>query len=336
MKVINRINKTILQTILGVVLICITVLGCTGCNTNSQESKKLSIVTTIFPEYDWVRNILGEKTADVELTMLIDNGVDLHSFQPSVSDIVKISDCDIFIYVGGESDSWVKDALKNKTNNDMAVIDMMSYLSSSLKEEEVVEGMQSEEEEEHEDEAHSEAPEYDEHVWLSIRNAEKICSYIAETLSGKDPENASVYSKNLTAYLEKLSALDSKYTGLFAKAENKTLLFADRFPFRYLTDDYGLSYYAAFLGCSAESEAGFETISFLSSKISELQLNTVFILEGAKHDIADTVIAGSKRQNIEIKALNSMQSVSSRDIEQGLDYIKIMTENLETIESSLN
>ena len=225
--------------------------------TEAPAHTKISIVTTIFPEYDWVREILGDKADSAEITMLLDNGVDLHSYQPTADDLIKISDCDLFVYVGGESDGWVDDALKNATNKNRKVINLLEILGDSVKEEETVEGMQ-EEEEDHEEK------EYDEHVWLSLKNAKTLVGAISAALQELDPGNKDTYATNAAAYIEKLSALDGEYQAAVSAGTYQTLLFGDRFPFRYLVDDYGLSYYAAFVGCSAESEASFETVSFLA------------------------------------------------------------------------
>ena len=257
------------------------------------SGKKLKIVATIFPEYDWVRQILGDEAKNAELTLLLDNGVDLHSYQPTADDIAKISECDLFIYVGGESDGWVKDALKEGKNPDRKVINLLEALGNNTKEEEVVEGMQAEEEE-HESTAagesaaagesseaeEEEGPEYDEHVWLSLRNARELCETIAEDLKSLDSAHASVYDANLKKYEGELDALDQQYQQAVNAAGNKTLLFGDRFPFRYLVDDYGIKYYAAFVGCSAETEASFETVSFLAKKMDELGLKHVMSIEG--------------------------------------------------------
>ena len=229
------------------------------------EEKELKIVVTIFPEYDWVREVLGEEISHAELTMLLDSGVDLHSYQPTAQDIMKISTCDMFLYVGGESDGWVDDALKEAVNPDMKVINLLETLGDKAKEEEVVEGMEAdhdhehEEGEEHEGEEHEHEheAEYDEHVWLSLRNAEELVNVIADNLGEIDGANADTYMANAEAYSEKLAALDKEYRDAADKGQVKTLLFGDRFPFRYLTDDYGLDYYAAFVGCSAETEASF-------------------------------------------------------------------------------
>ena len=301
-------------------------------SASQSDEKPLKIVTTIFPEYDWVREILGDKADNAELTMLLDNGVDLHSYQPTADDIIKISDCDLFIYVGGESDGWVEDALKEATNKDMQVINLLDVLGEQVKEEEVVEGMEAEEEEaEDEDE-----PEYDEHVWLSLKNAETLCNAITDALETIDPANKDAYAANAAAYLEKLAALDGEYQTVVDNAARKTVLFGDRFPFRYLVDDYGLNYYAAFVGCSAETEASFETISFLSGKVDELGLPCVLTIEGAQHKIAETIVQNTADQNQSILTLDSMQSTTSTDVANGTTYLSTMESNLNVLKQALN
>ena len=295
--------------------------------------KPLKIVTTIFPEYDWVREILGDKADHAEVTMLLDNGVDLHSYQPTADDIIKISDCDLFLYVGGESDGWVEDALKEATNQNMKVINLLDVLGEHVKEEEVVEGMEGEEEEEADEE---EGPEYDEHVWLSLKNAETLCNAITDALEEIDPANKDAYAANAASYLEKLAALDGEYQTVVDNAARKTVLFGDRFPFRYLVDDYGLSYYAAFAGCSAETEASFETISFLAGKVNELGLPCVLTIEGAQHKIAETIVQNTTEKNQSILTLDSMQSTTSTDVANGTTYLSVMESNLDVLKQALN
>jgi len=352
----------------------------------AEESRKLSIVTTIYPEYDWVKEILGSNAEHAELTMLLDNGVDLHSYQPTAEDIMKIADSDLFIYVGGESDGWVKDALKEATNEDMKVINLLETLGENVKEEEMVEGMQegehhhdhgeehdhedgdhdhehegaeaehdhedgdhdhehegAEAEHDHEDgEAehehhhdHGDEPEYDEHVWLSVRNAKVLCTAIEEALAELDAENAESYAANLKSYSEKLDSLDQEYQAAVDGAAVKTLLFGDRFPFRYLVDDYGLDYYAAFVGCSAETEASFETISFLSQKVDELGLKAIMTIEGPEHKIAETIKENTKTKDQQILTMDSMQATDAEDVAAGVSYLSIMTENLEVLKAAL-
>ena len=300
-----------------------------ACSKTDSTVDKLNVVCTIFPEYDWVKQIIGDKAANADITMLLDNGVDLHSFQPTVDDIAKISSCDVFVYVGGESDAWIDDVLKEATNKDMVVINLLDVLGDTVKEEEVKEGMQAEAEEE------SGEPEYDEHVWLSLKNAEILCGYIAKQLENVDKANADAYAANADAYISQLKSLDEKYQSAVDSAKTKTLLFGDRFPFRYMADDYGLDYYAAFVGCSAETEASFETIIFLAKKIDELGLSSVLTIEGAQHKIAQTIINNTEKKNQTILTLNSMQSTTSKDISNGTTYLSVMEDNLEVLKSAL-
>ena len=299
---------------------------------DNNKTEKLKIVTTIFPEYDWVRQIAGDKVSDMDIAMLLDNGVDLHSYQPTADDIMKISDCDLFIYVGGESDEWVNDALKEAVNKDMQVINLLDVLGEQVKIEELVEGMQ---DAEHEEEEEHEEKEYDEHVWLSLKNAETLCDAIAEALGNADPDNKAVYDTNKAAYIDQLVSLDNQYREVVDQASMKTLLFGDRFPFRYMVDDYGLSYYAAFAGCSAESEASFETISFLAQKIDELGLKYVMTIEKSDQKIAKTIIENTQNKDQSILTLDSMQSTTSADAANGMTYLSIMEGNLNILKEAL-
>ena len=474
--------------------------------TEAPAQKKISVVTTIFPEYDWVREILGDQADNAEIAMLLDNGVDLHSYQPTADDIIKISDCDLFVYVGGESDEWVDDALKNATNKDMKVIDLLDVLRDTVKTEEAKPGMQAEEGHNHgyshfddsdvqdrtlsdwdgdwqsvypylqegvldgvmerkaesgsktaeeyrayyetgyktdvsqitidaenntmcfvkngvaakatyeykgyqiydyasgsrgvryffeatggdadapkyvqfsdhgigpgkaehfhiysgndgfdalsqemdnwptyypagmsgneikEDMLEHEEKEYDEHVWLSLKNAETLVGAISNALQELDPDNKSVYTANADAYVQKLAALDTEYQKAVSAGTYKTVLFGDRFPFRYLVDDYGLNYYAAFAGCSAESEASFETVSFLAKKVDELKLPCVLTIEGAQHKIAETIVQNTAEKNQKILTMDSMQSTTSQDVASGTTYLSVMEKNLDALKEAL-
>lgn len=321
--------------------------GCGASEKPTAQGDKLKIVTTIFPEYDWTREILGDQSERAEVTMLLDNGVDLHSYQPTADDLIKIAECDLFIYVGGESDGWVESALASTSNPDRAVINLIDTLGDRVKLEEVVEGMQEtehdhEEDEEHAhdaDEEHTDADEQeaetDEHVWLSLRNAQVVCQKIAEKLGEIDPEHEQAYTDNALAYIDKLVALDAKYQAAVDAANKKTLVFGDRFPFRYLTEDYGLNYYAAFVGCSAETEASFETIRFLAEKTDALGLSHVLTIENPNHKIAETVVANTSGKNQQVLSMDSMQSVTSKDVAAGATYLSIMEHNLEVLPQAL-
>lgn len=331
--------KKITALLLALFVLVGALAGC-GKQNDTNKTDKLSIVTTIFPEYDWVREILGDKADNAEIAMLLDNGVDLHSYQPTADDIVKISDCDLFIYVGGESDGWVEDALRNAANRNMKVINLLEILGDSVKTEEIVEGMQ--EEHEHEDaHAHDDAEEHeheeetDEHVWLSLKNAKMLVRVISKALQELDPDNKDIYAANADAYVKKLSALDAEYQAAVDAASNKTILFGDRFPFRYLVDDYGLRYYAAFVGCSAETEAGFETISFLAKRVDEWKLPCVLTIEGAQHKIAETVVRNTTAKNQKVLTMDSMQSTTTQDVKNGTTYLSVMEKNLSVLKEAL-
>ena len=349
--------KKYLSLFIAAIMMAGSLCACSsGNNRTAAGNDKIQIVTTIFPEYDWVINVLGENPANAEVTMLLDNGVDLHSYQPTADDILKISNCDMFIYVGGESDEWVDDALAEATNKDMVVINLLDVLGDSVKEEEVVEGMQEEEhdhdheeggdtdsdedEDEHEHEQEHEHEEgeveYDEHVWLSLRNAVALVQSISDSVQSIDPDNAETYISNTSAYIEKLNSLDQEYKTAVQNASFHTLLFGDRFPFRYLVDDYGLDYYAAFVGCSAETEASFETITFLAKKVDELGLPVVMTIEGTDHRIAETIVQNTQGKDMQILTLDSMQSTTSADVQNGTTYLSVMGSNLTILKDALN
>ena len=332
-KSIKKMTAVILTVLMGVSVLT----ACRGKtdekNLSLKKESGLQIVTTIFPEYDWVKRVLGDNPAKASLTLLVDQGVDLHSYQPSTEDILKISSCDLFIYVGGPSDQWVEDVLKDAANQDMVVINLLDLLGSQVKEEEEVEGMQVEEKEAgHENQ---DQPEYDEHVWLSLRRASVICDRIEEALVSLDPEHERVYKDNLAAYKESLHVLDQEYEDTVSHSRFKTLLFGDRFPFRYLVNDYGLDYYAAFAGCSAETEASFETITFLAGKLDELGLPAVITIDGGDGKVAETIVNNSKTGNQKILRMNSMQSASADDLDK-TTYLSVMEENLKVLKEALN
>lgn len=313
--------KKLLSAIVATIL---TLVAFTACSSVGAANDKLKIVTTVFAEYDWVMNILGDNPAGAEVTMLLDNGADPHSFQPTVADIAKISSADLFIYVGGESDEWVADVLKEAVNKNMLTINLIDVLGDQVKEEEVVEGMEGEAD-----------GALDEHIWLSLKNAEIIVGKIAESIESLDSNNADIYKQNAASYIDKLKTLDAKYAEAVENANTKTLLFADRFPFRYLVDDYGLDYYAAFGGCSAETEASFETVTFLAKKIDELSIKTVLTIDGSDNKIAETIVSNTVSKDQQILTLDSIQSVKRSDINSGMTYLSIMESNLAVLKEAL-
>lgn len=384
---LSMMKKYMLNVLLLLVAAVCLLTGCGGKDTASGTPKepKLKIVTTIFPEYSWVQAILGKQADKADVTLLVDKGIDLHSYQPSADDILKVTNADLFIYVGGESDEWVEKALKEAKNPKMKVINLMQVMGDRARTEEVVEGMQHSHEHHHDHDkdaakgeskhdhdhdkdvakgeekhdhdhdkdaakgegkhdhdhdhdkasAHEHEPEYDEHVWLSLRNAQLLCEAITRELAALDPAHGEEYRANNAAYGKKLAALDNEYEETVKQAAHKTLLFGDRFPFRYLADDYGLKYFAAFTGCSAESEASFETIAFLARKMDELQLPAVLTIEGKEHKIAKTVVENTRAKNQKILTLDSMQSTTAEDVKKGAAYLAVMEKNLAVLKEAL-
>jgi len=340
-------------------LVLTAALALVACSAESNEKapaqKKASIVATIYPQYDWLKNVLGDRLDAVNLKLLIKNGTDLHSYKPSAQDIAAIASADMVVYIGGESDEWIEKALKATPKDGRVQVNLMEALGDRVKEEEVVEGMQAEEEhhhehgeeaEEHEHEhhehaeehehEHAEAPENDEHIWLSLKNAELLVMNLADALSKVDTAHATEYHMNAALYIAKISALDAQYRAATDSASLKTILFGDRFPFRYLVDDYGIKYFAAFVGCSAESEASFETVAFLAGKMDSLALPAIFTIDGSNGKIARAILDASKKsKDTPVLSLNSMQSVTDAQMQSGVDYLSIMQSNLEVLKKAI-
>lgn len=290
-----------------------------ACGAAPEKGEELQIVTTIFPLYDWTKNLLGERADGVSLTMLLDDGVDMHSFQPSVADMIAVSTCDLLIYVGGEADEWIADALAERANPDMIALDLLEVLGDRALEEELVEGMEGEAEDEP-----------DEHIWLSPRRARVLCAAIRDALIELDGEHSRAYEAAFAVYDAKLERLDAAYRSTADTSARHTLVFADRFPFRYLTEDYGLDYYAAFAGCSAETEASFATVFFLADKAKELGLSRLCVIETSDGKLARAVIENAGG-GLETLTLHSMQGA----VGDG-DYLSLMEQNLEAIREALN
>lgn len=336
----------------------------------TTDGDKIQVVSTIFPGYDWAREIIGEKMDDYELTYLMDKGMDLHSFQPSAADISKIKSADLFIYVGGESDAWVDEVLKDSMNSKQQVINLVEVLGDKALDEEVKEGMEDHDHADHDHEGENHDHEHegedhdhdhegedhdhdhdhegedhdhdhdhedvkDEHVWLSLKNAQVFVQEITKALVYVDAKNADGLKENEQMYLEELQNLDAAYQSAVDGANVKTVLFGDRFPFRYLVDDYGLDYYAAFVGCSTDTEASFETVTFLSKKVDELALKNIFIIENSDGKLAKTITENTADKSQNTIVLDSLQSVSKKDIEDGKSYLGVMTQNLEVLRSAL-
>ena len=306
--------------ILSIILIVTVFSSCQKPET-TQKNDGITVVTTIFPVYDWTRNVAGD---NCNVIYLDESGTDMHSFEPTAKDILTLADADVLIHIGGVSDEWVAAAVESANNPELITLSLMDV--TGVLEEEIIDGM------EHDDDDAYDTAEYDEHIWLSLRKAEAAVSAIAETLGKADNANKDKYTANAESYNAKLASLDGKFSDCVNNAKRKTLLFADRFPFRYFTEDYSLEYFAAFPGCSAESEASFETMTFLIEKTKELSLPYILIIENSDSKMAQTI---GNETGAEILSLNSCQSVTKNDIDNGITYLSAMEKNLQTITEAL-
>lgn len=319
-----------MKKLLSLLIVCALCLSLTACGgqTVHTEDEKLTIVATIFPEYDWLRNLTAG-SENIELKLLIDKGVDLHSYQPNVNDIVTISTCDVFVYTGGASDVWVEDALETAMNDSVRVVDLMALLGQ---ERELCH--EDDHDHDHGEEDHEHAA--DEHVWLSLVNAEILCHELTHILEELDEDNAALYHANYEAYSVKLRALDADYRETVEAAKHHHIVFADRFPFTYLMEDYGLQHHAAYEGCSAETEVSFETFARLAAEIEELGVSYVAVIDDSDLRIANTVISASGNNECGIVGLQTMQAIGRRQINNGITYLGVMEENLAALQQVLN
>lgn len=318
-------NRIIIAALSAALSVC-ALAGCKDAVKSEQKTDNLSVVATIFPEYDWV-SVLSEGT-DNEITLLEDSGADLHNFQPTAQDILKIKEADLFVYVGGESDEWVEELLEQDSG--IKAVNLLDAMGDMAKEEEHVEG--AEEHEEHEEEEGEE--ELDEHVWLSLKNAKALIDILCDELVEADSKNESTYRANADKYLAELESLDAEYESTVK--DGSVLLFGDRFPFRYMADDYNIKCYAAFSGCSAETEASFETVAFLSQKMDECGLGFINVIDGSDKKVAQAIIDNTKDKDAKILTLNSMQSITRSDVENKVTYLGIMKDNLKVLQEELS
>lgn len=339
----KRLSLIKLQSLMLCVILAASLFTFTGCQGNVQNNGKINIVCTTYPQYNWIQNIIGEESEEFNLTLLVDGGADLHSYQPSAKDMAKISSADMFVYVGGSSDAWVFDAVRETVNKNMKKVNMMELLGDRAKEEEVVEGMQDDEhghshtasEDSHGEHEETDEIEYDEHIWLSVKNAEILVQKLTDVIKELDTDNAEEYQGNVDAYIKQLSDLDKEYESVISAARLKTVVFGDRFPFRYLVDDYNLDYYAAFAGCSAETEASFKTVTFLAGKVDETGTKAILTIDGSDEKLAMTIKDNTKDKNQEILQMDSMQSVKISESED-YNYINVMLKNLTVLKQALS
>ena len=324
----------------------ITVPGSSGDPAENADGGKISVVTTIFPPYDFVREIAGDQ-ADVK--MLLKPGEETHSYEPTPQDIIAIQDSDVFIYTGGENDVWVEDILSSMPDSDMVTLRLVDCVDTV--EEEQVEGMKGSAGHDHDeadyDDVHNnhtdetdggedarESPhEVDEHVWTSAVNASLIAEQIKNVLSQADPDHSEMYEENTLAYQEQLSELDRQFRDVVDNAKRNIMIFGDRFPFRYFADEYGLEYYAAFPGCAGDTEPSAATMAFLIEKVREEKVPAVLKMELSNDDIANAVAEATET---EVKVLYSCHNLSADDLENGETYLSMMQKNVETLKEVLN
>ena len=316
-----------------------------GKEQNTEENKKISVVATIFPQYDFVRQIAGD---NVELKMLLKPGEETHSYEPTPQDIIAIQNSDLFIYVGGENDAWVEDILESMPDNGRTTLKLVDCVDTV--EEEHVEGMKEErghdhdeddaehEEDETDHEEHGQEEihsvhEIDEHVWTSPLNAIKIVEQIKEELCEIDPENASDYEENAEAYVAQLNELDQEFQDVVDHSKRKLMIFGDRFPFRYFAEAYGLDYYAAFSGCASDTEPSAATMAFLINKVRDENIKTVLKMELSNENIAKAI---AEATNADVKEFYSCHNLTAEQFADGETYLSLMEKNVETLREVLN
>lgn len=314
-------NKTIIKTSLAVLLFCAVCVVVFLLAKPQTQTDQLKIVSTIFPGYDFARAIAGD---NADITMLIYPGSEIHSFEPSPQDIINIQNSDVFIYVGGESEAWVEKIIANLDTNRTKIVRMMDAVD--LVKEELVEGM----EPEHEDE---DEVEYDEHVWTSPLNAIKIVESIRDALVNADPQNANFYQTAAADYTKQLTQLDSDIRATLSDTTHHTLIFGDRFPLRYFVEEYDLQYYAAFPGCSDQTEASTATLAFLINKIKSENIKYIFTIELSNQAVARTI---ATETGAEILEFHSLHNISKSDFDSGKTYLQIMHQNLTNLKRALN
>ena len=323
-------------------IVTILLLGClllSGCGERPAPADldRMQIVTTVFPAYDFARAAAGDRA---EVTLLLPPGAESHSYEPTPADILAVRDCDLFIYLGGESDAWVDTILEavEPTGAVMRMVDCVELL-----EEEAVEGMQAlpghdhdheehEEHDGHEDHDLGRIKEYDEHVWTSPRNAEAITLAIGEQLAELDGAHAPAYRENAAAYAAELRRLDGEFTAFFESLPDRTIVFGDRFPLRYFAEEYGLNYYAAFPGCSTQTEPSAATIAFLTDKVKVQQISTVWYIEFSNHLVADSI---AEATGTKTAMFHTCHNVARADVEGGATYVSLMEENLQTLRKNM-
>ncbi len=321
--------KKTISLVLTLVMLCTAALM-PSCARGEQDSDKIKILCTVFPLYDWARNVVGE-CDNVEVMLLVDGGTDLHSFQPSFGDMAKIKDSDIVLYVGGTSDTWVAESVdEDSLAIELCELDDITLYQISA---DSIANTHTHDDGSECHEAHDHNHAFDEHIWLSLKNAEAAVRKLCCVLGELDSQNAEIYSENANIYISSLRALDAQMNSVAQKIQGQ-LIFADRFPFVYLLEDYGIGYFAAFEGCSTDTGADFDTVIALAKKIDATNCSAVFVSESPIPDLAESIIAQTASQSVKILVLDSMQSLGRADIDNGTTYLSVMKQNVKTLEES--
>ncbi len=299
--------------------------SCAG-NTQKQDDGKLKVVTTIFPPYDFVREIAGDN-ADVDI--LLKAGEESHSYEPTAKDIIKIQDSDLFIYTGGENDYWVEEVLKSLDDTKTKAVKLIDMVETIDAEDEHNHNHDEEDSHEHDEDLHT----IDEHVWTSPKNAMLISKSITTSLKQLDGENAGEYQENLESYIQKLQELDNEFRQIVDTAKRKTIVVGDRFPFRYLARDYGIEYYSAFDMCQTESDASAQTVASLIDTVKTQQIPVVIKMEMSKGDIANTV---AKPSGAKVLQMHSCHNLTKDEWKENKTYLQLMEQNAQVLKEALN
>lgn len=319
--------KRLLSLLLAGVLLLGTLCG---CSAPAKQEEGLSVVATIFPQYDFARQVMGSSN---HLTMLLRPGQEVHSYEPTPQDIIAIQNCDLFIYVGGESDAWIEDVLEGMDTSHMVILSLMDLVDPL--EEDTDSVLENPEEHSHEDgeATHLHQEEYDEHVWTSPKNAMLITQAICDALCGIDPSNAQTYRQNTAAYLEQLDGLDQDFREVISNASRDTLIFGDRFPLLYFVREYGLNYYAAFPGCASETEPSAATVARLIDLVREEQVPVVYQIELSNGNIARSIADSS---GAKVETFYTCHNITRDDFNAGETYLSLMERNVNSLKEALN
>ena len=315
MKSITRITA-----LLTAVATALCLCSCASQNeADNKDSQKLKIISTVFPPYDLARQIAGD---NADISILLPPGSESHTYEPTAKEIIEIQNCDIFLYIGGENEQWAEKIISSNKSDSVKTVKLIDCVKT-LEEADL-------HEEEHEEE-HSH--ETDEHIWTSPKNEQLMLTAVYDAICEADPENKAVYTKNKDSYNEQLTELDKAYKEAVGNAKNKTIIMADKFPFRYLAEEYGLDFYAAFSSCSDESEPSAAAMTSLISTIKELKIPVVYYLEFSSTKVADTLCSETGASSL---MLHSCHNVSKEDLDKGVTYVELMKQNLENLKTALN